>query len=135
MDIVVATIIVACAYNIGNKILTFYHVGSSDRNPLTNKEIIANVTSYWNTNKIESQVSKSKLIMTTSDTYLRFLKFKRTLPVEVYNRLSPLLGSQHVKKAEKMIKTLKRGEEIGKVFEFFTMNEWIYECRNFKKIW
>ena len=35
VDMVVATIIVASARNIGSKNLTIYHAGSSDRNPLT----------------------------------------------------------------------------------------------------
>lgn len=35
VDVVVATIIVASAFNVGNKSLPIYHVGSSDRNPLT----------------------------------------------------------------------------------------------------
>lgn len=35
VDVVVATIIVASAYNFGNKSLPIYHAGSSDRNPLT----------------------------------------------------------------------------------------------------
>jgi alcohol-forming fatty acyl-CoA reductase len=39
VDVVVATIIVASAFNVGNKSLPIYHVGSSDRNPLTWGEI------------------------------------------------------------------------------------------------
>lgn len=39
VDVVVATIIVASAFNFGNKALAIYHVGSSDRNPLTWGEI------------------------------------------------------------------------------------------------
>jgi len=42
---------VACAFNINNKKIAIYHVGSSDRNPLTTKEIKDGVTNYWNTNK------------------------------------------------------------------------------------
>ena len=39
VDVVVATIIVASAYNFNNRSLPIYHVGSSDRNPLTWGEI------------------------------------------------------------------------------------------------
>jgi nucleoside-diphosphate-sugar epimerase len=35
VDVVVATIIIASAFNFGTKTLPIYHVGSSDRNPLT----------------------------------------------------------------------------------------------------
>lgn len=35
VDVVVATIIVATALNFNTKSLPIYHVGSSDRNPLT----------------------------------------------------------------------------------------------------
>lgn len=34
VDVVVASIIVATAFNIGNKSLPIYHVGSSDLNPI-----------------------------------------------------------------------------------------------------
>ena len=135
VDIVVATIIVACAYNIHNKKLVIYHVGSSDRNPLTTKEIKKTILDYWNTNKLDSQISRPEVFLTTSDLHFRYRRLKRTLPVEIYKRLGPLLGKQHVKNAEKMVKTLKRVQDIGKIFHFFVTNEWIYECRNFKKIW
>lgn len=35
VDVVVANIIIASAFNAYNKKLSIYHVGSSDRNPLT----------------------------------------------------------------------------------------------------
>ncbi len=35
VDVVVANIIVATAYNFRNKDLSIYHVGTSDRNPIT----------------------------------------------------------------------------------------------------
>lgn len=39
VDIVVSNIIVASAYNFNNRSLPIYHVGSSDRNPMTWGEI------------------------------------------------------------------------------------------------
>jgi hypothetical protein len=45
------------------------------------------------------------------------------------------MSKQHQKNAQKMNKTLSRAEEITKIFEFFVKEEWIYECRNFKKLW
>jgi hypothetical protein len=57
------------------------------------------------------------------------------MPVEIYLRLSPLMSKQHQKNAQKMSKALSRAEEITKIFEFFVKEEWIYECRNFKKLW
>jgi len=60
VDVVVATIIAACAYNINNKTIKIYHVGSSDRNPSTVREMADITVPYWNTtNKVESQISKS----------------------------------------------------------------------------
>jgi hypothetical protein len=49
-------------------------------------------------------------------------RVKRTIPIEAYQRLAPLMGKQHQKNAEKMRKTLERGEEIAKIFEFFVLN-------------
>jgi hypothetical protein len=43
VDVVVATTIVATAMNFGSKALPIYHVGSSDRNPLTWGEIKSEV--------------------------------------------------------------------------------------------
>lgn len=33
-----------------------------------------------------------------------------------------------------MVKTLDRGNEIKKVFEFFVLNEWIYEAKGVKEL-
>lgn len=48
VDVVVATIIVASAYNMKNSALSIYHAGSSDRNPLVWGEIGREVVNYWN---------------------------------------------------------------------------------------
>ena len=64
VDVVVATIIVASARNIRNKSLTIYHAGSSDRNPLTWKEMRAIVMDFWNSNVSKSRMGKSNVIMT-----------------------------------------------------------------------
>lgn len=46
-----------------------------------------------------------------------------------------MLGKQAQKNAQRMSRAIERGEEISKIFEFFVTHEWIYECRNFKKLW
>jgi fatty acyl-CoA reductase len=48
VDYVVNTIIVASAFNFKQYNLPIYHVGSSDRNPLTWGEIQDIVIKYWN---------------------------------------------------------------------------------------
>ena len=53
-------------------------------------------------------------------------KLKDRIPLEAYKRVSPLLGKQHEKQASKLMKTMNRGEEVSKLFEFFMNNEWIY---------
>lgn len=47
VDIVVATIIVASAFNFKNPTLSIYHVGMSDRNPLAWGKILPSVIDYW----------------------------------------------------------------------------------------
>lgn len=63
VDVVVATIIVASAYNFNNLSLPIYHVGSSDRNPLTWGEIQQEVCSFWNTHIPQSQISRAEVLI------------------------------------------------------------------------
>lgn len=79
-------------------------------------------------------MGKASVVMSTSKYEINIEKLKRKIPLDIYMRLSPLLGKQHQKNAQKMVKTLKRGEEVSKLFEFFVNNDWIYECRNLKKL-
>jgi hypothetical protein len=81
VDIVVATIIVASAYNVGNKSLSIYHVGSSDRNPLTWGEIKEEVCSFWNTNVSQSRLTKAGVIITENETRLQLVRLQRKIPV------------------------------------------------------
>ncbi len=62
VDVVVATIIVASAFNCRNKGLSIYHVGSSDRNPLTWGEMKIEVCNFWNSNVSQSRVGKAEVI-------------------------------------------------------------------------
>jgi hypothetical protein len=106
VDVVVATIIVASAFNLKNPKLTIYHAGSSDRNPLIWGEIAHEVVDYWTKNASQSRMLKPSLIVSESNHALKLSRLKRTLPIKVYQRLSPFLGKQHQKNAEKMRKTL-----------------------------
>ena len=54
--------------------------------------------------------------MTTSEYEIKISKSKREIPLKVYTRLAPFLGKQHQKNARKMLKTVKRGEEVSKIF-------------------
>lgn len=134
MDVVAAAIIVATASNLNNSSFPIYHVGSSDLNPLTWGEMKEEVIGYWNSTISGSKMGKASAVMSTSKYEINIEKLKRKIPLDIYMRLSPLLGKQHQKNAQKMVKTLKRGEEVSKLFEFFVNNDWIYECRNLKKL-
>ena len=61
VDVVVANIIVASAFNAKCNGLNIYHVGSSDRNPVKWGTVRTVVQDFWNTNVSESRLSKSKL--------------------------------------------------------------------------
>lgn len=99
VDVVVATIIVASAFNLMNPKLTIYHAGSSDRNPLIWGEIGHEVVDYWTKNASQSRVLKPSLFVSESSHTVKLSRFKRTLPMKFYQRLSPLLGKQHQKNA------------------------------------
>lgn len=64
VDVVVANIIAATAYNFKNSKLSIYHVGTSDRNPITWGECRDTVTTFWNSNVSQSRVSRSQLLFT-----------------------------------------------------------------------
>jgi hypothetical protein len=63
VDVVVATIIAASAFNLKNPKLSIYHVGSSDRNPLIWGEIKNEVVDYWNKNLSQSRMLKPSLFL------------------------------------------------------------------------
>ena len=134
VDVVVAAIIVATASNVGNLSMPIYHVGTSDLNPLAWSEMKDDLLGYWNSTVSASKMGKADIVFTTNDTIFKLEQLKRRIPIMAYKRLSPLLGKSHEKLSTKMLKTLKRGEEVSKLFEFFMSNEWIYECRNIKKL-
>jgi hypothetical protein len=62
VDVVTANIIVATAFNLKKNGLPIYHVGSSDRNPITWKKARDIVTEFWNSNPSSSQVAKSGIL-------------------------------------------------------------------------
>lgn len=71
VDVVVANIIVSSAQNAYSHSLTIYHVGSSDRNPLTwgaTKDIIED---FWNANPSQSGLSKPKILITANKNRIK----------------------------------------------------------------
>ena len=48
--------------------------------------------------------------MTKKPWKLKIESLKQRIPVEIYLRLSVILGKQHQKNAHKMAKTIRRGE-------------------------
>ena len=92
VDIVANYIIVATAMNLGNTNLPIYHIGSSDRNPLSWGEINDQISIYWNGVRSASKISKSGALLSTIPWKLNAARLKQRLPSEVYLRLSTLLG-------------------------------------------
>lgn len=72
VDMVVANMIVATAYNAFNKTLSIYHVGSSDRNPILWKNVRSILNDFWNTNISQSRIAKSNVLLTTSTLKLKY---------------------------------------------------------------
>lgn len=71
VDVVVANIIVATAYNARAKKINIYHVGSSDRNPMPWGTTAKIVTDFWNTNVSQSRVSKAKLMVSQHESVVK----------------------------------------------------------------
>jgi len=109
VDVVVATIIVATAFNFGTQSLPIYHVGSSDRNPLTWGEMRTVVCDFWNENVSHTKLSKAGCFVTENETLLKLHKMKRSIPIWIYQRLGFLMDNQAKKNAQRMIKTVARG--------------------------
>jgi len=61
VDVVVANIIVATAFNLRKNGLPIYHVGSSDRNPITWQKSKECVSEYWNSNPSISRVGEADI--------------------------------------------------------------------------
>ncbi len=59
VDVVSANIIVATARNLRKNGMPIYHVGSSDRNPVTWAKVRDSVCEFWNSNPSISRVNKS----------------------------------------------------------------------------
>ena len=99
VDIVVSSIIVATAYNFNNRSLPIYHVGSSDRNPMTWGEMSEEGGSFWDTHITQYQVGSSKVLITEKQWLLNIRRWKRSAMLEVYRRIGPLFDKQASKNA------------------------------------
>ena len=109
-DVVVNNIIVATAYNAFNKKLSVYHVGSSDRNPITLSKMSKILNDFWSKNISQSRVSKPNVIVTTSKLKYNFSAYKRLVPNYIYGRISPFLGNHHVKNVNRLMKAEERAD-------------------------
>ena len=99
VDIVVSSIIVATAYNFNNRSLPIYHVGSSDRNPMTWGEMSEEGSSYWDTHITQYKVGSSRVLITEKEWLLNLRRWKRSALLEVYRRIGPLFDKQASKNA------------------------------------
>lgn len=84
--------------------LSIYHVGSSDRNPINWYEVKTILTDFWNSNVSPSRVSKSNVVFSSNKLKTKASQLSRTIPISVYSRLAPFLGTQHVKNVQKLVK-------------------------------
>lgn len=66
VDVVVANILVAAAYNANSHSLSIYHAGSSDRNPIKWGQVQQIIQDFWNSNVSQNRVSKAKVLMSTN---------------------------------------------------------------------
>lgn len=71
VDTVVNNIIVSTAKNFHKDALTIYHVGSSDRNPITWEDMKRSVVKYWNNNLSSSRMGKAKVLYSTNSTMIK----------------------------------------------------------------
>lgn len=108
VDIVVANILVASAFNARSHTMTVYNCGSSDRNPILWGVVRDIVEDFWNTNISQNRVSKSKITYSSNPLVIRTSELMRTIPISVYSRIAPFMGSQHVKNAQKLVKAEER---------------------------
>lgn len=99
VDLVVANIIVATAFNMNKNGMPIYHVGSSDRNPVTWKKAQEVVTQFWNSNPSGSRVGKSEVLFHENSALIRLNQLRRRIPVLLYHKISPYLGKQQQKNA------------------------------------
>lgn len=82
-------------------------MGSSDRTPVTWREIQYLLNDFWNTNVSQNRVSKASVIPTLSRARIKARQTLRTVPTWLYLKTSPFLGGTHVKNATR----LKKAEE------------------------
>ena len=90
--------------------MPIYHVGSSDRNPVTWAKVRDSICEFWNSNPSISRISKAGIVYSENQHLIRFNELRRRIPVVMYSNVAPLMGKQHAKNAEKMKKTYERGE-------------------------
>ena len=103
VDIVVANIIVASAFNMNQKEkLNIYHVGSSDRNPITWKECEKITIDYWKRNISQSRMSEPTAFMTNNKINFGLNRLRKRLPVYLYAKVAPFMGKNHEKNVSKM---------------------------------
>ena len=94
----------ATAANLNNKDLTIYHVGSSDRNPVTWAELEPINQKYWNSNVSINRLKKANAFLSVNKAVIGLHRLKHRVPLALYSKIAPYLGNQHVKKAERMSK-------------------------------
>lgn len=113
MDIVVANIIVASAFNMKNTSkLNIYHVGSSDRNPATWSEAEVITVDYWKRNVSQSRLSEPTVFMSGNIYKVTLNRLSKRMPVWIYAKMAPYMGKQHMKNVSKMLQGIQRADEI-----------------------
>ena len=63
---------------------------------------------FWNANKSQSRVSESKTMISKNQSLVQLYGAVRTLPIWMYTKVSPIMGGQHAKNAQRLMKAEKR---------------------------
>lgn len=113
---------------IEKKYLFLTHCCTSSTNPLRWGEVISNVLAYWSRNPIEARIANPSVVMYKSKkVYQTIFKIKRKIPMLMIHKLSRLIGTKDFKsKMTQLKEAVDKCEEVGFIFEHFTMNEWIF---------
>jgi hypothetical protein len=86
------------------------------------------VEQYWSANPPEKRLTSPKIHLIPNMRMLRFMQFRRRIPIEIGQRVFRLTGAKKLEKnMERALKMYRKAEQIGDVFAHFVMNDWVFE--------
>lgn len=133
VDIVSNATLVNTYLNAKKDAVTYCHVGSTARHPVTWEQVQSSVVPYWLAFPPEKAIAKISF-RPISNIYAYYFQhlFLFQIPIEMFNLYSKLLSSDQVtkKKAELMKKMASQQSKKVKQLTHFTTNEWFFEDGN-----